>query len=433
MGRIRRSACESGLGILAAVVILAGDGLSAQPAFPLRAVAFEGNANFSSDDLTAVCGLEIGQAVQKPDFDRALRKLSETGLFESLRYRFEPLDGGYRLTVSVQELAELYPVRFQGLGVPAADLAQFLRGRLPLYAGLVPGGGAVVRMMVNALQVWWREQGGEGEIVADLVPASEGGFDMLVGPQRETSNIAFATFRNTGDVDTLELQRAFNKAAVGEPYSEARLLELLQHNARRLYTERGYMNVQFCPCDARPDPDSAGVLVEIEVQQGEVYRFGDVRWPEPLPIDGDSLAKVNQIGSGQVANMKAAYDTMAAISEGMKRQGYMKAHARFDERIDQAERLVHLDIEIRPGKQYVFSRLAVQGLDILSEPAVRKRWGMQPGQPFDIRYPAYFLDRVKADAMFECLGQTSWSIDVDEAAGRVDVTLVFSGVSAERR
>ena len=433
MGRLRRSACESGLGILAAVVILAGDGLSAQPAFPLRAVEFEGNANFSSDDLMAVCGLEIGQAVRKPDFDRALRKLSETGLFESLRYRFEPLDGGYRLTVSVQELAELYPVRFQGLGVPAADLAQFLRGRLPLYAGLVPGGGPVVRMMVNALQVWWREQGGEGEIVADLVPASEGGFDMLVGPQRETSNIAFATFRNTGDVDTLELQRAFNKAAVGEPYSEARLLELLRHNARRLYTERGYMNVQFCPCDASPDSDSAGVLVEIEVQQGEVYVFGDVRWPEPLPIDGDSLAKVNQIGSGQVANMKAAYDTMAAISEGMKRQGYMKAHARFDERIDQAERLVHLDIEIRPGKQYVFSRLAVQGLDILSEPAVRKRWGMQPGQPFDIRYPAYFLDRVKADAMFEGLGQTSWSIDVGEADGRVDVTLVFSGVSAERR
>ncbi|MCY4189146.1 MAG: hypothetical protein OXD30_11750 [Bryobacterales bacterium] len=433
MGRIRRSACESGLGILAAVVILAGDGLSAQPAFPLRAVEFEGNANFSSDDLTAVCGLEIGQAVRKPDFDRALRKLSETGLFESLRYRFEPLDGGYRLTVSVQELAELYPVRFQGLGVPAADLAQFLRGRLPLYAGLVPGGGPVVRTMVNALQAWWREQGGEGEIVADLVPASEGGFDMLVGPQRETSNIAFATFRNTGDVDTLELQRAFNKAAVGEPYSEARLLELLRHNARRLYTERGYMNVQFCPCGARPDPDSAGVLVEIEVRQGEVYLFGDVRWPEPLPIDEDSLAKVSQIGSGQVANMKAAYDTMAAISEGMKRQGYMKAHARFDERIDQAERLVHLDIEIRPGEQYVFSRLAVQGLDILSEPAVRKRWGMQPGQPFDIRYPAYFLDRVKADAMFEGLGRTSWSIDVDEAAGRVDVTLVFSGVPPERR
>ena len=432
MDRICFGSCQARLCGLAMLAVLVAGVLPAQTAFPLRAIEFEGNANFTSDDLTAVCGLEIGQPARKPDFDRALRRLNDTGLFESLSYRFEPLGGGYRLTVTVQELPELYPVRFEGFDVPSGDLAQLLRGKLPLYAGLVPAGGPMVRMMVNALQAWWQEQGGEAEIVADLVPTTRGGFEMLVGPERETSNIAFTTFRNTGDVDPLELQRTFNQAAVGEPYSQARLLELLYHNARPLFTERGYMNVEFCPCDVSPDPDTAGVLVEIEARQGDVYLFGDLRWPEPLPIDPESLAKVNQIGSGQVANMKAAYETMAAIGEGMKRQGYMKAHARFDERVDHAERLVHLDIEISPGQQYVFSRLLLQGLDILSEPAVRKRWGMQPGQPFDVRYPAYFLDRVKADAMFEGLKRTSWSIDIDEAAGRVDVTLIFSGVSEEK-
>lgn len=425
--------CRARFGGLVLVCALATAVLAAQTAFPLRTIVFEGNANFTSDDLTAVTGLEIGQPVQKSDFDRALRKLNETGLFEALRYRFEPLDGGYRLVVTVQELPELYPVRFEGFDERLTEVATLLGAKLPLYVGLVPAGGPMVRMMVNALQGWWKEQGGEEEIVADLVPTTGGGFEMLVGPERETSNIAFTTFRNTGDVDPLELQRTFNQAAVGEPYSEARLLELLHHNARPLFTERGYMNVEFCPCDVSPDPDTAGVLVEVEARQGEVYLFGDLAWPEPLPIDPESLAKVNQIGSGQVANMRAAYDTMAAIGEGMKRQGYMKAHARFDERIDHDERLVHLDIEISPGQQYLFSRLLVEGLDILSEPAVRKRWGMQPGQAFDVRYPAYFLDRVKADAMFEGLKRTSWSIQIDEDAGRVDVTLFFSGVSEEER
>ena len=430
---MRFGSCRTRLGGLVLACGLTAAVLCAQTAFPLRTVVFEGNANFSSDDLTAVTGLEIGQPVQKSDFDRALRKLNETGLFEALRYRFEPLDGGYRLVVTVQELPELYPVRFEGFDERSTDAATLLGAKLPLYVGLVPAGGPMVRMMVNALQGWWEEQGGEEEIVADLVPTTGGGFEMLVGPERETSNIAFTTFRNTGDVDPLELQRTFNQAAVGEPYTEARLLELLHHNARPLFTERGYMNVEFCPCDISPDPDTAGVLVQVEVNQGEVYLFGDLAWPEPLPIAPESLAKVNQIGSGQVANMRAAYDTMAAIGEGMKRQGYMKAHARFDEQIDHDERLVHLDIEISPGQQYLFSRLLVEGLDILSEPAVRKRWGMQPGEAFDVRYPAYFLDRVKADAMFEGLKRTSWSIEIDEAAGRVDVTLFFSGVSEEER
>ena len=191
------------------------------------------------------------------------------------------------------------------------------------------------------------------------------------------------------------------------------------------------MNVEFCPCEAGPDPDSAGLLVDVQVQQGEVYLFGEVAWPDPMPLDAGSLGKVNRIASGQVANMKAAFDTMAGISEGMKRQGYMQAQATFAERVDHQNRQVHLDIEIAPGIQFRFSRLLIEGLDILSEPAVRKRWGMASGQPFDVRYPAYFLERIKADAMFENLMRTSWSLDADESKGLVDVTLVFFGLAEE--
>ena len=401
----------------------------AQDTFPLRVLEFEGNEAFSSADLAAVTGLEIGQMVAKPDFERALRLLNDTGAFESLRYRFGPQDGGFRLTIAVQELAELFPVRFQGLGVGDDEVEAVLLEGLPLYAGRVPAVGPMVKMLVAVLESWWEGQSGEGPIVADVVPAAGGeGFEMLVGPRRQTNRIAFTTFEDTGDVDALELQRVFNHAAVGEEYTEARLHELLQYNARPLYTHRGYMNVKFCPCEASPDPESEGVLVSVRVEQGDVYAFGEIAWPEPMPMDPDALARVSRIASGAVADMKAAYETMAAIGEGLKRHGYMKAHARFDEMVDHDARLVHLQVQVETGVRYVFSRLIIKGLDILSEPAVRKRWGMQPGQPFDVRYPAYFLDRIKADAMFAGLKRTSWSLDSDDSSGRVDVTLVFSGV-----
>lgn len=411
-----------------AIAILGVLAAHAEDSYPLRAIEFEGNQHFSAEDLTSVTGLELGQAVQKPDFDKALRKLNETGVFESLRYQFGPLGDGYRLSIVVREVPELFPVRFEGFDVDPATLESLLDETLPLFVGLAPGGGPMVRMLVNALQSWWGERGGAEEVIANLVPSGDGQFELVVSPERQSLNIAFTQFRNTGDVDARELQRIFNQSAVGEPYSESRLKELLHYNARPIYTEMGYMNVTFCPCETRPDPDSEGLLVDVEVQQGDMYLFGEVNWPEPMPIDEDTLRRVNQIGPGQIANMKAAYDTMARISEGMKRHGYMKAQATFDERVDHDERRVHVDIEIAIGKQYKFSRLLVEGLDILSEPAVRKRWGMQPGDPFDVRYPAYFLDRVKADAMFENLKRTSWSIDIDEARELVDVTLVFSGM-----
>ena len=424
--RRRSLAYVTQLVVLAAVCVPV---LPAEDAFPLRAVAFEGNQNFVTEDLLAVTGLELGKSVRKRDFDLALRRLNEAGVFEGMSYRFGPHGDGYKLTILLREVPELFPVRFEGFEESDAVLGELLKRSLPLYAGLAPGGGPMVRMIVNTLQARWSEQGGEEEIVAEILPSGDGDFEMVIGPERETSTIAFTRFRNTGEINALELQRVFNHSAIGEPYSEARLKELLHYNARPVFTERGYMGVIFCPCEAQPDPESQGLLVDVQVEPGEVYLFGELVWPEPLPIAPESLRKVNQIGSGQVANMKAAYETMAGISEGAKRQGYMKAQATFDERVDHEERRVHLEIEIALGKQYVFSRLIVSGLDILSEPAVRKRWGMKQGDPFDVRYPAYFLDRVKADAMFENLKRTSWSIDIDEVSGRVDVTLMFSGMA----
>ncbi len=420
--------------VLSRLLVLAlasAGGTTAEDAFPLRRVEFEGNATFTDEDLIPVTGLQLGEPARKADFDLALRKLNETGVFESLRYRFGPFGDGYMLTIGVQEVADLFPVRFEGFDTPVETIKAWLQKRLPMFLGLVPSGGPMVRTVVSNLQAWWREQGGAGNVVADIVPVSGGRFEMVVGPERQTSNIAFTKFHDAGDVDYMDLQRIFNQAAVGEPYSEARLRELLHYNARPLYTERGYMDVTFCPCQTRPDPDSEGLLVDVQVRQGDVYLFGEIAWPEPMPIDDDSLRKVNRIDSGLVANIKAAYETMAAISEGMKRQGYMKAQATFDERIDHEERLVHLDIQIALGTQYRFSRLLISGLDILSEPAVRERWGMAAGDPFDVRYPAYFLERIKADAMFENLRRTSWRLETDDRRGLVDVSLEFYGMADE--
>jgi outer membrane translocation and assembly module TamA len=86
---------------------------------------------------------------------------------------------------------------------------------------------------------------------------------------------------------------------------------------------------------------------------------------------------------------------------------------------------VDLTIHVEPGPQYVFGKLAVQGLDIIGEAAIRRIWGMKPGAPFDAGYPDYFLTRVREDGLFDNLGKTKSAIKLDEQAHTVDVTLVF--------
>jgi outer membrane protein insertion porin family len=418
--------------LLLGVIALVGP-VIAEDAFPLRAIEFEGNQHFSSEALAELSGLEIGTPVREGNFKTALRHLNNTGVFERLEFKYAPLGDGYRLTFVVEEVLELFLVRFDGFDTPTEEIQELLAQKVPLFGDRVPPTGPMVTMIGNALQTWWTQQGNDSKIEGRLVPTGDNEFEMLFGPRQKTMNIAFVRFDNSGELEALELQRKFNQVAMGEEYTEARFKELLHHNVRPFYAEIGYMNVKFCPCETKPDPDTEGLLVQVHVDQGEIYKTGDVAWPQPMPVDPKNLSKVNQIISGGTVNVTGAYKTMADITESMKRQGFMKAQATFETDVDHEAKLVDFDIEIMTGPQYTFSRLVVQGLDILSEPAIRKRWGMKAGAPFDIQYPAFFLERVKADAMLENLKTTDWHLNVDEVKKTVDVALVFNGVERDRK
>ena len=86
-----------------------------------------------------------------------------------------------------------------------------------------------------------------------------------------------------------------------------------------------------------------------------------------------------------------------------------------------------------PRETNTFRTLEIKGLDINGEAAVRKRWGIKRGQPFDGAYPELFLKRIQEEAMFDRLAKTNSRIRVDEAAKAVDVELDFKGEAPVRR
>ena len=64
-------------------------------------------------------------------------------------------------------------------------------------------------------------------------------------------------------------------------------------------------------------------------------------------------------------------------------------------------------------------------LDVISEPAIRKMWGVKEGKPFDADYPDYFLAQIREQGLFDDLGATRSEPKVDEDKHLVDVTLNF--------
>jgi outer membrane protein assembly factor BamA len=398
--------------------------LAAGKSFPLRDIRVEGNKNFPTAEIIALSGLKIGQQATPSDFEAAIAKINAAGVFDGLEFRYGAFGDGYQVTFKVEEVEELYPVRFAGFGVPDEEIQALLRGKVPLFGPKVPPTGRVIKGIGDTLQEYWTGLGKDSKVIGTLSPVGEGGWEMLFQPEGEVQTIAFTKFENTGVIPALELQRVFHNIGSGVPYSEERLIEMLRFNIGPLYEEKGRLEVSFCPCTTEPDTETKGLVVTVHVEEGPEYRFGGVTLPPESPLL-DEYAKAIKFKSGELADMSLVSASRQKMESILRDNGFMNATVEIARKPDVEKKTITVAFHIDEGDRYTFNQLKIEGLDVVAEAALRKRWGLQIGDPFNASYPAFFLDRIKAEGMFDNLKDTGWNIQVSESKKAVDVTLTF--------
>jgi outer membrane protein assembly factor BamA len=108
--------------------------------FTLAKVEVEGNRNFSAEQVLAMTGLKAGQSVRKADFDEAQQRLLDSGLFETVAYRYEPAGktGEYTARFEVKEIEQIYPYRFESLAGDEKAMRAWLKEKEPSFGDRIP-------------------------------------------------------------------------------------------------------------------------------------------------------------------------------------------------------------------------------------------------------------------------------------------------------
>jgi outer membrane protein assembly factor BamA len=127
--------------------------------------------------------------------------------------------------------------------------------------------------------------------------------------------------------------------------------------------------------------------------------------------------------------MTAVQEGVGNMERALKRRGYMKIDSKVERKIDDKEKMVDLVISLDPGPQYRMGTLVIEGLDIETEPHIRKMWALKSNQPFDNEYPDLFLS--KMPEVLDSLGKTRAVVKPDPGTLKVDVTLHFEGEKKE--
>ncbi|MGE5568327.1 MAG: POTRA domain-containing protein [Rhodospirillales bacterium] len=396
-----------------------------QTAWPVESITIAGNREYSREQILAAAGIREGQMVRPPDIQAAQKRLLDTGVFEEVAVRFGPAAGGkgYAVSFELSEAGPFFPVRFEDLPASAEELMKVLRQSDPFFGPRIPATEATINRYARVIE---DHLAGKDKVVGKLAPDDAGQLAVVFRSARPLPAISRVRFTGNEVLPSSALENAINAVAIGVPYSEKQFQKLLDANVRPLYEARGRVRVSFPEIQQENDPAVKGVALTVKVVEGPSYSLGEFT-VDGTRISREEVLKAANLKKGDVFNIKQLQAAVEQIEKRVRREGFMGVKSTQERRIDDEAKTVDLAVHVTEGPRYVFGRLEIQGLDVITEPAIRKMWGIKPGDPFNADYPDYFLSRVKEDGVLDNLGETKAVVKVDEAARIVDVTLIFRG------
>ncbi len=425
--------------LLPMIVLAAGFGLAqTKPAaksgaaptrWAIDRLTVEGNRIFTRDQVLAVAGLKRGQMAGKAEFEAAVDRLTASGAFETVGYKFGPSPaGGFAAVFQVTEVEQVYPVEFQELAVSNLELRSWLAASDPLFSGFkLPATQPVIERYRKRIEEFLAAKGTPEKIAGSVMPAAPGEYSIVFRPARNLPAVAQVSFTGNQVLSDEVLGDAVFGVAVGAPYTEDTFRQILNSSVRPKYEARGYLRVAFPEVRAEKSKSVEGVEVAVVVDEGPVFELAKVSVEGPTPVPAEELLKAGAIKTGETANFDKVTEGIERMRKTLRHAGYMDAKLLSDRRIDNEKKTVDLVLRVEPGTKFIMGKLTITGLDLNAEAAMRRIWAMKEGKPFNPDYPDMFLSRVREEAMFDNLGQTKAEVKVNQSAHSADVTLKFGG------
>jgi outer membrane protein assembly factor BamA len=402
--------------------------------FPVSALSVEGNRAYPVDAILRVAQVKIGDPARKDLFEAARDRLLATGAFDSVGYRYFTASDGvsYEAVFQLEEAFPMYPFRVEDLPAGVPDVQKWLRDNDPLSGPKIPATRIKIERYASLIQQLAGKAGFSGQITGKVEADAPEKLLIVFRPAGVSPVVAEVRFQGNQAIPETVLRQAILGVALGVRFQEARFRQLLETSVRPVYEERGRLGVSFGEVKTERSTQVNGLNVRVTLTEGPIFELGEIKLAGPDGLREAELMAAAALKPGEAANMTAVQEGIERMRQSLRRAGYMMAVLTPERTLDADAKRVRIKILADPGSLYAFRRLLVRGLDIETEPVIRKLWTMKEGQPFNPDYPDQFLQRVRDGGIFDNLGKTRSSIAIHQAEKTVDVTLEFGG-AAERQ
>lgn len=398
----------------------------------IREINVTGNKHLSAQQIVALTGMKIGEPAVASTFERARDNILATGCIETFGWRYAPnARGQMSVTLEISELDQYLPWAFDRLNLSPETFAARAAKELPCFGKEIPTTERYLDVAVRLAARLLEEKGEKEPVVArvNLYGKDATGNDRIAvvfQPRTPPPNIADVRFTGTKAIPEPDLRKQAVELARGTPYSEPLFREMLDHQIRSMYESVGRLLVRFGEITTEPAKDVKGTVVTVEVNEGPEFTLDDVQ-VLGTPLSPAEIEETGEFKRGERVSYSAIGMAMERIFVKMRNQGYLKVSYKAKRQLDAEKHTAKLFIDVAPGPQYLMGKLTVVGLDVVSEPVIRKMWTLQPSDPFRQDYPDLFLRTIRERGVLDFLGETNAKTVLNDERYTVDVTLTFKG------
>ena len=364
----------------------------------LGQVEITGQNKLDKKSVLNVMNLKIGQKINTngEEITNAVKSLWNQNIFSDIKiFKIEKENKIIHLEVLLNSLPKLSKFKFTGIKKSEED---DLRDKIRLKVGMSVS-SSLLKNCTEKINSYFIEKGRLNtkcivESVTDSVNFNSVtlNFNIIDNHRIKIDEISFNGNKSVKTSKLKKTMKNTREKSLRFLFSSSKLvmkqLEEDLVSVRSLYNSKGFRDFKVTDYSISKINDNGSVRIDIDVDEGDQYFFGDISWLGNKKYDSEKLSEILSLKRGDIydssllderINMSRNGDDISALYMD---DGYLFFQINPLETFVDSTNHINLEIQIKEGKQALIRNVKVEGNTKTNDRIIMREIRSLPGELF---------------------------------------------------
>lgn len=351
----------------------------------IRSIVVAGNQRLEPDTILSYVRLRPGQPYSRASLDEALKNLYETELFADAQIT----DNAGALVIQVKENPVINRVLLEGNKRLKEDK---IRPEIKLQARQIYTRSKVRADVARILELYKRQGRYAASVEPKMVALDQNRVDIVFeiteGTKSKVRQINIIGNNNFSDGE-LRGEMATKQAGLTTILSSSTSYDpdrmaYDQQKMRQFYLTQGYADFRVVSGVAELTSDKQDFIITYVVEEGERYKFGDVKVESELrDFSPEMLSRGLPMKAGDWYDAKLVEDTVDRLTETAGTFGYAFADISPDFTRDKEAKTMSILFKVGESPRVYVERIDVNGNTLTQDKVIRREFRLNEGDAFN--------------------------------------------------